>query len=404
MRKLLEYLHLKDVGGLELVIALFPILIGYTIAGLPFGIALCGFLMIFVALNKKGKIFKKGPILIWFTFFVIHDILLLIVLDNAQRVFVNLMISCVAYVLTAVAVGNVIDYKKFRGCVNWVALLCMAGMLYHFTLAIRGMSFSPLTLPFFPAQDVSSRAFEEVVRPTSFFWEPQTYASFMLVPLFFALEERKYIWAAFTAITIFMSSSTTGLVAVFILFALTVLMGGASSGKHKVLNSVLVIVMALFLGFFLFRSGFFSQGLEKMYYESENMSEQVRLVQGPIVVSTMNLTDWFLGAPYANAYQYCVDRGITNMVVLYGENSMFVPTFWNALLRYGIIGLIIYLSIYWYYYKRNKQIRPYIICLLLFLFTNPDFMGGMFCFSMIFIISHNRYFVLHNEEKIYHKT
>lgn len=404
MNKLLNSLHLRDVGGLEMVMALFPILIGYTIAGVPFGVALCFLLILFVILKKSRKVFKKGPILVWLTFFVIHDILLSFILPQAQMVFINLLVSCVAYVLTAVAVGNVIDYKKFRGCVNWVAILCMAGMLYHFTLAIRGMSFSPLTLPFFPAQDVSSRAFEEVVRPTSFFWEPQAYASFMFVPMYFALEERKYVWAAFIAITIFMSSSTTGLVAVFILFALMVFMGGASSGKHIVSYSVLVIVIVLFLGFFLFRSGFFSQGLEKLFYESENMSEQVRLVQGPVIVSTMNLTDWFLGAPYANAYQYCVDRGITNMVVIYGENSMYVPSFWNALLRYGIIGLLIYLNIYWYYYKHNKQIRPYIICLILLLFTNPDFMGGMFCFSMIFIISHNRYFALHNEEKVYHKT
>lgn len=391
MNKFLDYLHLREVGLLEMLIAFFPILLGYTISGLPLGIVLCTLLVLVLFLRKGSrKNWRRNPILWFLVFMVVHDIFLLSVINNAQGVFLNSLIGQCAYLVAAIVVGNDLNYNKLRGSVNWVSLLCMGGMLYHFSLVLRGMSFQPIMLPFMPEQTETSRFLHEYYRPTSFFQEAQSYASYMLVTLFMALVERKYIWSVLIAITIFMSSSTTGLVTVFIIFALVALSGSTSKNK-RFITVLFMFVIGGGLLYFLLRSGLFEQGTTKMFDEAANMDEEIRLVQGPMIVGSMSFTDWIFGVPYANAYQYCMARGIAGSVIIYGENSMFVPTFWLMLIRYGIVGLLLYLNIYWYYYRLDKTIRPYIISLILLLFTNPDFVGGMFAYSMFVIISFCRF-------------
>lgn len=404
MIKFIKYLHLRDVGGLELLIAFFPILIGYTVFGLPMGLLISLFLIV-VYFFRKGQNhkLKNNPIMVFLMFMTIHDILVFAFLKSAQGVFINNLIGRVLYVMGILSVVNVLDYKKFRGSVNWVSLLCMAGMLYHFSLVLRGQSFSPLTLPFLPTQEESSRAFMEVDRPTSFFWEPQAYVTFMLVPLVFALEEKKYSWVAVITLTIFMSSSTTGLVIVFILIGFTLFIGREDKKNRKAYSNFLLIAVSVVMLFVLFRSGLFEQGLSRTEDKRMNAEDEIRLVQGPTVIGSMEIGEYVLGAPYANAYQFCIDKHITNRVFIYGENSMYMPTFWNVILLYGGVGLFFYLSIYWFYYKRNKPLRPYIACLVILLFTNPDFVGGSFCFQMCFIISHYKNLIV-NENKIYIKA
>ena len=155
--------------------------------------------------------------------------------------------------------------------------------------------------------------------------------------------------------------------------------------------------------FFLMRSNLFEQGMERTINKNENIEDEIRLVQGPVLVMNMQIVDLPLGIPYTNAYQYAIVRGLSDQIIIYGDNSVFVPTFWLCLLRFGIIGLFLYLGIYWYYYKRNKAIRPYIICLAVLLITNPDFVGASFLFEFIFIISYHRYYIA-NEKKVYNKA
>ena len=195
MNKLLDYLHLRDLGGLELLMAFYPILVAYTIFGLPLGIVLSAVLTAYIFLSKSKKMrFHKNPIFIWAIFMALHDVLMLMVVDKGQGVFVNSLIGSIIYLAGTLVIGNIIDFRRFRGAINWISLLCIAGMVYHFMLVLRGMSFSPIQLPFMPEQDATDRMFWEVDRPTSFFMEPQSYVSYMLIPLFLALEERKWLW------------------------------------------------------------------------------------------------------------------------------------------------------------------------------------------------------------------
>jgi len=399
MNKVLDYLHLRDVGGLEFLIAFFPILIGYTVAGLPMGIVLCTILVAGILLTKGvRKALRKNPIWWFFLFMVFHDLIWLVIIDNAKGVFFNSLIGQCAYVVAAIVVGNVIDYKKFRGSYNWVSLLCMGGMLYHYSLVLRGMQFNPIMLPFMPEQDLSSRLFNDYERPTSFFLEAQSYASFMLITLFMALVEKKFIWALLVSVTIFMSSSTTGLVTVFIIFAM-VAFSGFGSKKQSGWSIIIFLVLGAGMLFLLLNTSFFEQGTSKMLSESENLGEEIRIVQGPLLVGSMDFGELIFGVPYANPYQYCVAKGILSDFIVYGENSMYVPTIWLMIVRYGIVGLMLYLNVYWYFFKRDKSLRPFIICLFITLFSNPDFVGGVFSSCMFFIIAYYRFYS--NENNTY---
>ena len=403
MNKILDYLHLREIGGLELLLAFFPILIAYTIVGLPLGIVLCA-LVVFILFLKNQKLYllKKNPLSFFLFFMLLHDFIVLCLLKTAQGVFINSVIGQLAYLVAAIEFGNSVNFKKFRGSINWVTLLCMAGMVYHYLLALKGSTFSPLQLPFLPTQDSTNRMFWEVDRPTSFFMEPQSYVSFMMIPFFLALDEKKILWTATIAITIFMSSSTTGLVEAFLMFILSSILN--SGGKKKWLSSIIIIMIGTSLLLLLVKSGLFEQGIKRIEHKSANVEEEIRLVQGPLIVSTMNISDWPLGAPYANAYQYCVDRGLSSQVVVYSENDVYIPTFWMILLRYGIIGLFLYLNMFWYYYKRSKAIRPFVICYFVVLFTNPDALGGNFCFAILFIMSYCNYQIQNKYESCSHRV
>ena len=115
-----------------------------------------------------------------------------------------------------------------------------------------------------------------------------------------------------------------------------------------------------------------------------NLSENVRVINGFLVAKAMSMSDYIFGIPFANATDFCYSRNITGSVILDGNGNVFISGFWIALIRYGIISLLLYLNLYLQIIKLDKTIFPFWLCIVIALFTNPDFLGANFLFILLF--------------------
>jgi len=380
MKKIIKYFHLDKLGFFEVFIALYPILMGYGYGDFQLSFGTLIIVDVLLIYKRKGSYLYFKPIVLLLLFVVVHELLWLFVMSNVPSYFINSLIAYVIFLISILIIAPALDYKKIEGSINLIAIICIIGMVYHILLVQVGHSVSPIKLPFLPNMSNQSRLYSIIERPTSFFWEPQSYASFMLVPLFFALRSNKIIWAFVIALTVFLSTSTTGIVLVVVMFTIHLF-----TQKGRLINKTIIVLLLIFLLFILARSYVASSSLYKI--ENTNLKETNRIINGFLIVKHMQIKDWVLGVPFPNI-QDCYDAGYVNApLIIHSDGVVFVSAFWIALIRFGFLGLLLFLNVYLKILVLDRTLIPYIACVFIALFSNPDFVGGSFSFQMIIMLS-----------------
>lgn len=370
--KIKKYLGLKRLGFLELLFAFTPILWSYSLFELPLSLVI--WLMMLVIVVYKGykiRIDTYKPLLVFSIYWLIHSFIIVFIDDIMN---LNNIIAQVVYFVAIFSLFPILDYEKLKDSLNFVSIIAIMGLLYQWMEIYISGGTHPIEIP---GLDMSLERMEKYsLRPSSFFMEPAAYVNFMLAPLALALMDRKIIWAIVLILSIFFTSSTTGLIISFIMLGVW----GLMQNKKKLLIPVTLIFLGLFYS--LTHFSIFETGLEKI--QSTNIETNVRLTQGQYIVGTMELSEYVIGVPYGSPYRYC-KSGRAPMVVYYGEN-VFMPTFWQILLLYGIIGLVLYLFIYYDIYKRCKQLLPLLVCLVATMFSGGVNISSGFVFILIFML------------------
>lgn len=386
LNKVIERLNLNRIGLVELLIALYPILSSYQYGPVPLSLFVLLLVMGLVILkNNKITFLNNRTFKILSLYVIIHDILLIFVMgNNTPSFFFNSLIALVLTLFAIFLVTPYIRWDKLVGAINWVSIICVIGMTYQYLQVRGGQSVGMLKLPLLPESGLA-RYIDLYDRPHSFFEEPAMYSQFMLVPMFIALIKKQYVWSGIIALTVLMSSSTTGLILVFVQFLIVILLGETAK-KSKIILCLIGCGMA----WMLFNTDTFSAATDKFTHESEHSVENVRLVQGPAVVSTMEFSDYFLGAPYANAYQYCIKRGISlELFEVYGKGDdamVYMTTIWQLILHFGVVGALLYIMVYVKLLKERK-ILPLLICYIIMIITAAFWFGPYFAFYNFIIFS-----------------
>ncbi len=369
-----NYLHLSDVGRLELLVALTPMLSGYALGIFPMGL-LMWIALIAVTLLKhpRLKVASIQPFTLFVVYWVLHTMVMMFIDDVNLNGFASRLISFAAvFVLVPY-----VDLRKLRGAMNWVMLIAIVGLLYQWADILRGNLVHPLELP---GLSMSEERLETLsLRPSSFFMEPAAYVAFAVVPLFLALKERKWMWAAVLILSMFLTTSTTGIVLSFLMLAMTVVVGGRRKFKH------LLIVVLLGGGMFYALTHFeaFSVGVEK--YENTELDNNARTSRGPQVVSTMHPGEFIFGAPYGSVNHYCRDRQMQDIADAEGGSETYMSTFWQFLLLYGVVGVLLYINIYVQLLRRNFDTLPLVTCAFVTLFSASWAIGVVFIYLVIFL-------------------
>lgn len=378
MKKLIHYLSIDNIGTLELLFAFYCILSGYS-WGVVKGNILFLFIMAVLAYIRKEKKTVKMKELTWLVVFVaIHEIVLAIVI-NAPGYMINNTISALISCSFIYPIVRALKIEKMKGALNFVAIISIIGIVYHYIVIRNGGVVTPIPLPFMPELEATSRLYEEGNRPTSFYWEPAAFVTYMMVPLFLSLRDKKFIWSIVIIVSMFLSTSTTG-----ITMSLFMLVCYLFTQKINIKYKVLIVVIAGAFIWSLFSTDLFSAGLDKM--SQTDIESTSRTVNGPAIVLNMPFIDILTGMPAANPYDYYMSGGFYSNEIVVKENAIYCSTIWLVLAKYGILGVFLFLWLYVKPIKVTREIMPFIIVLFVSMFFQSFTIGTSgFVFQMIFI-------------------
>ena len=376
-----------NIGILELAIALYPIIAGYGYGSFQLAFGFLLIVDIFLINRKRQHKYSFGKIYQYMAFIVVHCAIWLLVMPSIPSYFINSFIADIIYLISIVIIVPQVDFDKLKNAIYIVTIICAVGMLYHVFMIKSGHSIQPIKLPFMPDMSSKARLYSFLDRPTSFFWEPQSYASFMLVPLFFLLREKRLICAFAIAATMILSTSTTGIIMALFMIGFYMV-----TQKQKMQYRILGIIAVIGLVYFLLYSSFTAAGLEKL--QNTDVEENNRTINGLLIAKDMSFFDWLFGVPYANLQDAYEAGYITNNLIIHADGEVFVSAFWICLCCQGNIGILFFLNIYLDISKKDKTVLPYLICIIIGLFSNPDILGAAYVFQLIIMYT----FIINNTQ------
>lgn len=366
--KILDYLNIRQAGGIELYFATLLIFSAYSFNGVPLQVILWCLLFVLLLKKKRRNNAVFRPLAILAIYILIHDFVYLFVANGN----VNAFIMQIVYFGCMMMAINVFDTNKLKGSLNIIAVISMAGLLYQWGIIAAGNSIHPIQIPFL---DMGKSRLESLsIRPSSFFMEPASYVEFMYIPLLFSLIDRKFIWTGIIIASEFLTTSTTGLLTSFIMLIVYIF-----TQKVNLRVRLLTLLLGGGMLFALTHVEAFKGSTEKL--DNTDVETNIRLSQGPYVVSTMNFDEMFFGVQFSSAYQYC-SAGRAPYVVFYDE-EVFMSTTWKLILIYGIVGLLLYLTFYYKIAKGNRETVPLVVCLIAVMFSSGYGLGLSFVYSGI---------------------
>ncbi|WP_287621479.1 hypothetical protein [Parabacteroides sp.] len=376
MRKILLYLNLGKIGFLEILFALYPILAGYQYGLLHIDM-LTVLIMDMIAISRplREKKYMFKPLQICVLYAIVHELVLIPIVGLEHTALIKNTIQLIIIAGSIFIIAPKLNYQKFLHSLMWIALLSSLGIVYHFIELQLGHICHPLKLPFMPDMSGKSRLYEEILRPTSFFWEPAAYVTFMMLPFFLQLQNRKYLSASILLFFILFSTSTNGIALGFLMLVIYVF-----TQNVEIYYKVIVTILGCFMLYFMLKSSLFEAGIEKM--DSVSFENEVRIINGPNMVFGMNKEHWIFGFPKANFDDYVSANPNLNVAIL-NNGGIFLSTFWNIWAKYGIISLIIYLFSYFKMVLKCRELLPYVVVLFAALFTQSiPYSNYFFLFQM----------------------
>lgn len=383
---ILGYLHLNDVGLIEMIFAFSIMLSGFALWSFPLSVGV--WIILLAILFVQGKIKKiqfYHPLRLFIYYWLIHSVFIALV----DEVNIYGIIEQLLFFLSIFAVYPNIKLTKLKGSLNWVAIISIAGLLYQWGMLASGVFVHQLEIPglTLPTETLDKM----LLRPSSFYQEPAAYTTFMMCPLVLSLIERKYLWAFVMILSIFLTTSTTGIFVCFIMLFVS-LINQRKISKKVIFMVGLIIVVSYFS---LTRLELFESGVEKI--EDTDAETNVRISQGPYVVSTMESSEFIFGVSYSSAYRYC-KAGRAPFVRYFGE-SVYMPTFWQMILLYGVVGLFLYLNIYYQLFRKSRDAWPLLVSLCVVLFSSGYMVGLFYTFTTIVLLA-----LLNSQTRIPHSS
>lgn len=382
----IESLELKNVGWLEIAFAFTLLLSGYNLSGLPLSLFSWMIVVVIAFVKNRRKIAKLNAMTVFIAYWIVHSLFIMMYDSMNIGSLVQQIILFIAFYITY---PNM-DIKKLCGSLNWVAIIAIVGLLFQWLVILRGgmvhqLEIPGLTIP----KDLLER---ELARPSSFYGEPAAYVAFMMAPLAISLIKKNYIWTIIIILSVFLTTSTTGIAVTFIMIAVSLL-----SQRISKMRIVALVVVGVSMAYSLTHFSIFEGGMDKL--ENTDIETNIRIAQGPYIVGTMKSHEFIFGTPYETPYHYCLSGRAPN-VIFYRE-SVYMSTIWYLILCFGLIGVLLYLNIYFQIAKRSRLTWPLIACLLATLFTATYRFSGTFIFmvSILMMIVNNEGFFIGNDKQ-----
>ena len=358
-----------------------------------------GLVFLFLVISKK-RTFRLGTSMpkecfIFFAYWAIVHILT----NQGSVIPYNTIEAALMFVLF----WGVVTYEQFPRLVKyytWTAWVCIAFFaVQEITFRTSGIRisgiFSVLPIALNEVSDASSFIVNKMTsdRGAAFFSEP-AYLSQYLMPLLaislFNKKDKKYILkSVIIVITIFLTASGTGIIAIGAVLAVYMLYLMTSKSIVSKL-----FVMFLFIGTFIFVPYFLNTEIgEKMLsrqselsfeYDSGSRSGFMRLYRGLYVYDDYSVSEKIFG----NDNNAAIKEHISHSVFAFtfaDDNDTFFNGVQYTLLRTGLIGLLIMIMLHVRIFKQNNSCgRAILMGFVTLMFMEAVFFGNNMILYLIF--------------------
>ncbi len=293
--------------------------------------------------------------------------------DEISGLSIVLCIVIIVFISPFIHINKLYETYKVIGGIAIIGLFYQAIMVYLFNQNVNMIKI--INIDVLWANNYSSN------RPVSFFTEPQAYATFILPFLFLSLKFRDFILSIIITLSVFMSTSSQGIIISVILWLLYIYYEKKSI--YKIVVSLLGIV---FLGLFLVLD-VFSFARVKIF--GIDIYNDVRLSRGFYIFSSLSgFEKWFgVGLGMENVKDYVVGSGYFDWAQ---GNDMagYTSGISGLLVQYGIIGgLIMALMFVSLFYKSNKDNRMILMMILISSFSQNLVFNSWFVYYFVIYMS-----------------
>lgn len=380
----------KEKHYIEYVLPFFMLLAQYKIGFISLSTIVLAIISFAIVLNKKFKIPILAQYKYFFPFFfyvVFRDIIKIFVGYDIIQVQFNRIIEYVfSYFLVFIICTQRFDEDKFFKVYKFASSIYILGLFYHIiSLYFLKQNISPISI--IPGYVLRSEEIFVATRPCSFFAEPASFAVALLPMLFISLRRQDIKWAVILTISILLSTSTIGVVLVFVLWCCTLVKHDISFKKK-----LLMFLAAVCICFIFFNLNIFNDALKKLILVSEGGSTFSSRVQCSFeVLKTINPFSLISGTNYNEINNYIINNynkfsNMGSVIRYYKENTVFLNTFAQIIFKYGIIGMILWLIPFNYLLKNDSYTaKPFLIMIIFAIFAQSMLLNSYY-FMIIMII------------------
>lgn len=341
----------------------------------------------YIIFKKKIFFFSK-----WISMFVLYVIISQLALSilSGEVVIIKRLFTVVITTFTLFVFSNLINEENFFKAYCALALICSVGLLYHSILVyLYKQPISPIVIMpriFVPTTNWALN----MLRPMSFFQEPQAYSGFMIPILIYTLFNRKYIISAFFVLCIFLSTSTTGILLAVGICGYVVLL----VNRNKT-SSYIFILLLIILFIFSINSNLFTYTINKIINISFNNE---RLSNGFRILQNLEVENLIFGVGAGNIYNIIYEKSLSL--------PKYFSTFSGIIIDYGFLGILLYCFMILKLYKsKTKMSKLFILIIFVLSFTqtilfNTAFINYYVSFFIVSSMSEKDYFMFMYNGKI----
>lgn len=356
----------KDKVGkiVTIYFCFYIILSSYSFIGsFSIGDVIMLFLAIVTLIFTKKFSNVKGLLFFWI--YIAVQTLVLLVLSRPYAVLLPtmnkfIMLSIMYFILFVIAdILNPNILYKVYWLVSALAIICVVIQAFEVWILKSPMT---IMIPFYEYVTKDQSILLASNRPSAFFLEPQHLCSFFLPLLLIEIKKQKYIRAGVLTFTIFLSTSTQGVVCSAILWSIFLMFDKQRELRSKIVMLVLIIG---FVSAFIY-TNLFTGAIDKI--QSETFVNNIRIFRAFDVFSAMPVEDKLIGIGMKNvnsylAYSRVCDRWLMSEL---SPAHNFLSSLIGNFIEFGLIGGIAY------------------IVMLIVMFRNTNIVGRIFVVLIIF--------------------
>ena len=326
--------------------------------------------------NKVAKVRQSD--IIWFISIVSIGLLGYILNSSeywfSNSLFINNHWQIFLFFVPLLLFTNRIDYRLFLKSI--IVFGISASLICFFQRVILIMTGTYPNIFYLPGlelnRDITTMS---RVRPAAFFSEPAHMSIYLLPILYTLLLSKKYLFSIIIALGIICSGSSTGLVALPVVFLYWVL-----SNRTKKIYTLLSFVIALIVVYYV--KTYLVDDIDStvMKFSSDEANENVRLFK-PFQYFTL-----------FEPLNYIFGLGLNQLSGLVGntflasdDNNNFANAFLYMIICYGVAGFIssvIYFKKIW---KKSNRVKGYFIIFIMVALSSPLLFNSQFLYLLTFL-------------------